>query len=119
MCFCKKMLKNVHLLCIINSYAFRRDIMFFQHKEKLSSTELMRMFNRLWSEELQKRGEYRDFSKAYNFAVKNPSIREACLKKHFDFESEDSIRYQEACQAFDEGDIYWAFILFPKEDTGC
>ena len=105
------MLKSTFFLCIINSYALRRDIMFFQHKEKINSTDALQEFKKLWSEELHKRGEYRDFSKVYDYAMKNSSIREECIKKYFDFDSEDSVRYREACRAFDEGDIYWAFIL--------
>ncbi|MBQ3022365.1 MAG: hypothetical protein IJD91_03445 [Clostridia bacterium] len=85
--------------------------MFFQHKEKISNADAMREFEKLWNEELLKRGEYRDFSKAYDYAIKNASIREECIKKYFDFESEGSVRYKEACHAFDEGDIYWTFIL--------
>lgn len=111
------MLKNALGLCIINSYALRRDIMFFQHKEKISSAAAMQEFKRLWDEELHKRGEYRDFSKAYDYAMKFSSIREECTKKYFDFDSEDSVRYREACQAFDEGDIYWAFILLRQFST--
>jgi len=85
--------------------------MFFQHKEKIAVIDAMHEFKKMWSEELHKRGEYRDFSNAYDYAMKNSSIREECMKKYFDFESEDSVRYREACRAFDEGDIYWAFIL--------
>ena len=85
--------------------------MFFQHKDKINNIDAMQEFKKLWSEELHKRGEYRDFSKAYDYATKNSSIREECVKKYFDFDSEDSVRYREACRAFDEGDIYWAFIL--------
>ena len=111
------MLKNALSLCIINSYALRRDMMFFQHKEKISNTAAIQEFKRLWDEELHKRGEYRDFSKAYDYAMKYSSIREECMKKYFDFDSEDSVRYKEACQAFDEGDIYWAFILLRQFAT--
>ncbi len=85
--------------------------MFFQHKEKITNADAMSEFKKLWNDELRKRGEYRDFSKAYDFAMKNSSIREECIKEYFDFDSEDSARYKEACQAFDEGDIYWAFML--------
>ncbi len=91
--------------------------MFFKYKEKINTTEAMQEFKKLWSEELNKRGEYRDFSKAYDYATKNSSIREECIKKYFDFDSEDSVRYREACRAFDEGDIYWAFILLRQFST--
>lgn len=91
--------------------------MFFQHKEKITNAVAIQEFKRLWDEELHKRGEYRDFSKAYDYAMKYSSIREECIKKYFDFDSEDSVRYREACQAFDEGDIYWAFILLRQFST--
>ncbi len=91
--------------------------MFFQHREKISSTDAMKAFMKLWNEELHKRPEYRDFSKAYDFAMRNSSIREECLAKYFDFDSEDSARYVEACQAFDDGDLYWAFILMRQFST--
>lgn len=85
--------------------------MFFQHKEKITNAVAIQEFERLWNEELHKRGEYRDFSKAYDYAMKTSSIREEYIKDYFDFESEDSVRFKEACQALDEGDIYWAFML--------
>lgn len=85
--------------------------MFFQRKDKTNADIALQEFKRLWNEELLKTVDARDFSKAYNYALRKYSIRENCLKTYFDFESEESLRYKEACNAFDEGDIFWTFML--------
>ena len=93
---------------------FRRDLMFFSKKVNDKSTPAdvaMQEFSRLWNEELLKTVDSRDFSKVYNFALRKYAIRDNCLKTYFDFSSENSIRYKEACDAFDEGDIFWTYML--------
>ena len=89
----------------------RRDIMFFQRKDKTNADVAMDEFMRLWNEELLKKVDSRDFSKIYNYALRKYSIRENCLKTYFDFNSENSLRFKEACDAFDEGDIFWTYML--------
>ena len=68
-------------------------------------------FKRLWNDELLKAVDIRDFSKAYNYASRKHNIRELCMKSYFNFSSEDSVRFKEACDAFDNGDILWTFLL--------
>ena len=93
---------------------YRRDKMFFKTESKdLSTTEnaTMQEFKRLWNDELIKKVDSRDFSKAYNYASRKHQIRDACMKTYFDFSSENSLRFKEACDAFDEGDIMWTYML--------
>lgn len=99
----------------------RRDIMFFQRKDKTNADIALQEFKRLWNEELLKTVDSRDFSKVYNYALRKYSIRDNCIKTYFDFESENSLRYKEACDAFDEGDIFWTFMLIRQFATvpGC
>lgn len=85
--------------------------MFFKRNEKAGANVHLQEFKRLWNEELLKTVDGRDFSKAYNYALRKYSIREECMKTYFDFESENSLRYKEACSAFDEGDIFWTYML--------
>lgn len=85
--------------------------MLFQRKDKTNADVAMNEFLRLWKEELLKPVDSRDFSKVYNYALRKYSIRDKCMKNYFDFESENSLRYKEACKAFDEGDIFWTFML--------
>ncbi len=85
--------------------------MFFQRKDKTNADVAMNEFKRLWNEELLKSVDARDFSKVYNYALRKYAIRENCLKTYFDLDSENSIRYKEACDAFDDGDIFWTYML--------
>lgn len=85
--------------------------MIFQRKDKTNADVAMQEFKRLWNEELLKNVDSRDFSKVYNYALRKYSIRENCMKVYFDFASENSVRYKEACDAFDEGDIFWTYML--------
>lgn len=86
--------------------------MFFQKNVSVMTDEQVRNeFKRLWNAELTKRVDARDFSKAYNYALRKYSIKDWALKNYFDFTSESSIRFKEACDAFDEGDIFWTFML--------
>lgn len=80
-------------------------------KTNMTADVTMNEFKRLWNEELMKIVDKRDFSKAYNFALRKSAIRDTCLKTYFDFDSEDSQRFIEACNAFDEGDLLWTFML--------
>lgn len=89
----------------------RRDWMFFKHNDKKYNDVVLNEFKRLWNDELLKSVDARDFSKAYNYALRKNSIREICLKNYFDFTSEGSPRFIEACNAFDEGDLVWTFML--------
>ncbi len=102
--------------CIMDNVCYRRDDMFFkkEHKDYTDSkTEnaALTEFKRLWNEELLKKVDYRDFSKAYNYAVRKRQIKEYCLRTYFDFNSEDSVRFKEACASFDDGDILWTYML--------
>lgn len=92
---------------------FRSDKMFFKKSPENMKTEgsVMLEFKRLWNEELIKKVDSRDFSKAYNYASRKHQIRETCMRTYFDFSSENSLRYKEACDAFDEGDILWTYML--------
>lgn len=87
--------------------------MFSNSSKKMSNATdvTMNEFKRLWNEELMKVVDKRDFSKAYNFALRKSAIRDICMKTYFDFNSEDSQRFVEACKAFDEGDLLWTFML--------
>ena len=85
--------------------------MLFKRNDKTHADITLQEFKRLWNEELLKKVDSRDFSKVYNYALRKYSIRENCMKTYFDFDSEDSLRYKEACDAFDEGDIFWTFML--------
>lgn len=86
--------------------------MFFQKNVTTMTDEQIRNeFKRLWNAELVKRVDSRDFSKAYNYAQRKHSIRDWAMKNYFDFASESSVRFKEACDAFDEGDIFWTFML--------
>ena len=85
--------------------------MIFQRKDKTNADVAMQEFKRLWNEELLKNVDSRDFSKVYNYALRKYSIRDNCMNVYFDFASEDSVRYKEACDAFDEGDIFWTYML--------
>lgn len=91
----------------------RRDLMFFKSKTKTVKTEDTALieFKRLWNDELLKPVDSRDFSRAYNYASRKHTIREICMKTYFNFSSEDSVRFKEACDAFDDGDILWTFLL--------
>lgn len=97
--------------------------MFFIHKDKdikvnnNIDNSAMKEFNRLWNEELFKKVSSRDFSKAYNYAMRKYSIRDLCMKNFFDFQSEGSVRYKEACEAFDKNDIFWTFMLLRQFAT--
>ncbi len=91
--------------------------MLFQRKDKANADVLMKEFVRLWNEELLKGIDSRDFSKVYNYAMKKYAIRDACLKTYFDFVSENSLKYKEACDAFDEGDIFWTYMLIRQFAT--
>lgn len=92
---------------------YRSDEMFFKSvpKDTKSDNSAMQEFKRLWNEELIKKVDSRDFSKAYNFASRKHQIRDVCMRTYFDFSSENSQRYKEACDAFDEGDILWTYML--------
>ena len=68
-------------------------------------------FKRLWNDELLKNVDSRNFTKAYHFANRKRSIKEYCMKNYFDFTSESSPRFKEACDAFNEGDILWTHML--------
>ncbi len=87
--------------------------MFFLKKTKPAKGDnvVLAEFKRLWNEELLKTVDSRNFSKAYNYALRKYSIRDMCMKTYFDFESEDSLRFREACNAFDEGDIFWTYMI--------
>lgn len=91
--------------------------MLFGHKEKdinsgkNTDDAIMREFNRLWNEELLKKVDSRDFSKAYNYAMRKHSIRDICMKNFFDFQTEGSVRFKEACVAFENNDIFWTYML--------
>lgn len=76
-----------------------------------SDEQLKKDFRKMWNEELQKDVDSRDFSRAYNFALRKYAIRDWCMKNYFDFDSESSPRFKEACEAFDEGDILWTYML--------
>ena len=87
--------------------------MFFKSIASDVKTEnsAMQEFKRLWNDELMKKVDSRDFSKAYNYASRKHQIRDVCMRTYFDFTSENSLRYKEACDAFDEGDILWTYML--------
>ena len=87
--------------------------MFFRSALNDTKTDnsAMQEFKRLWNDELMKKVDSRDFSKAYNYASRKHQIRDACMRTYFDFSSENSLRYKEACDAFDEGDILWTYML--------
>lgn len=91
--------------------------MLFQRKDKTNADVNMQEFMRLWNEELLKVVDSRDFSKVYNYAMRKYTIRDTCLKSYFDFASESSLRYKEACEAFDEGDIFWTYMLIRQFAT--
>jgi len=91
--------------------------MLFQRKDKTNADVAMQEFNRLWNEELLKVVDSRDFSKVYNYALRKYAIRDNCLKTYFDFTSESSLRYKEACDAFNEGDIFWTYMLIRQFAT--
>jgi len=91
--------------------------MFFQRKDKTNANVYMDEFRRLWNEELLKNVDSRDFSKVYNYALRKYAIRDNCLKTYFDFTSESSLRYKEACEAFDDGDIFWTYMLIRQFAT--
>ena len=95
--------------------------MLFQRKDKTNADVAFQEFSRLWNEELLKVVDSRDFSKVYNYALRKYTIREKCLKTYFDFTSEDSLRYKEACEAFNDGDIFWTYMLIRQFTTvpGC
>ena len=84
---------------------------FFKKKAEQAAAADKAEFLRLWNEELTKDVDRRDFTKAYNFALKKRSIRNLVFTNYLNFESEDSPRFHEACDAFDEGDIMWTFML--------
>ena len=84
---------------------------FFNKGTDKSAEQAKEEFKRLWDEELLKDVDCRDFSKAYNYALRKRSIKDWAMKYYFDFESESSLRFKEACDAFDEGDILWTFML--------
>ena len=84
---------------------------FFKRKRSEKSDNVaLAEFKRLWNKELMKSVDSRNFSKAYSYASRKYSIRDMCMKTHFDFESENSLRFKEACKAFDEGDIFWTYM---------
>ncbi len=87
--------------------------MFFKKQDNGIKTEnaAMQEFKRLWNDELLKKVDSRDFSKAYNYASRKHQIRDICMRTYFDFVSENSVRYKEACNAFDDGDILWTYML--------
>lgn len=91
--------------------------MFFKRKDNKSSDSTINEFKRLWNDELLKSVDSRDFSKAYNYASRKHAIREMCMKNYFDFTSENSKRFKEACDAFDEGDILWTYMLIRQFAT--
>ena len=95
----------------------RGDKMFFQRKDKSNANIYMEEFRRLWNEELLKVVDSRDFSKVYNYALRKYAIKDNCLKTYFDFASESSLRYKEACEAFDDGDIFWTYMLIRQFAT--
>ena len=64
----------------------RRDIMLFKRNDKTHADVTLQEFKRLWNEELLKKVDSRDFSKAYNYALRKYSIREDCIKTYFDFD---------------------------------
>lgn len=115
------MLKTAIILCYNTLCVLRRDKMLFQRKDKTNADVAFQEFSRLWNEELLKVVDSRDFSKVYNFALRKYTIREKCLKTYFDFTSEDSLRYKEACEAFNDGDIFWTYMLIRQFATvpGC
>ncbi|MEE0867684.1 MAG: hypothetical protein UIL37_05200 [Clostridia bacterium] len=80
-------------------------------KFSLSDEQLKKDFCQMWNEELQKDVDSRNFSRAYDFAMKKRSIRDWCITNYLDFDSESSPRFKEACEAFDKGDILWTFML--------
>lgn len=86
-------------------------MLFSQRANDKSVVAAKEEFKRLWNNELLKDVDSRDFSKAYNYAMRKHSIKEWAIKLYFDFESENSIRYKEACDAFDDGDILWTFMF--------
>lgn len=90
---------------------FRRGKMFLRKKDTAANNSPMQEFKRLWNDELLKKVDSRDFSKAYNYATRKHQIREVCLRTYFDFTSEESARFKEACAAFDDGDILWTYML--------
>lgn len=93
------------------------DKMFFKstsrgiNRDTKTENSAMQEFKRLWNDELIKKVDSRDFSKAYNYASRKHQIRDVCMRTYFDFSSENSIRFKEACDAFDEGDILWTYML--------
>ncbi|GEM_PF-4094021 len=84
---------------------------FFKKRAEQAAAADKAEFLRLWNDELKKDVDRRDFTKAYNFALKKRSIRNFAFTDYLNFESEDSPRFHEACDAFDEGDIMWTFML--------
>lgn len=93
--------------------------MFFKKKTEDNKTEnaALQEFKRLWNDELLKKVDSRDFSKAFNYASRKYQIKDLCMRTYFDFASEGSVRYKEACEAFDEGDILWTFMLIRQFAT--
>ena len=95
----------------------RRDYMLFRRNKKdnipgkNTDDAAMHEFNRLWNEELLKKVDSRDFSKAYNYAMRKHTIRDVCMKNFFDFQTEGSVRFKEACIAFENNDIFWTYML--------
>lgn len=88
--------------------------MLFLRKETtnaVADNSAMKEFNKLWNDELSKKVSSRDFSTAYNYALRKYSIRDICMKSFFDFTSEESVRFKEACDAFDKNDIFWTYML--------
>lgn len=98
-------------------FALRRDYMLFRRNKKDNipgkkmDDAVMHEFNRLWNEELLKKVDSRDFSKAYNYAMRKYTIRDTCMRNFFDFQTEGSIRFKEACSAFENNDIFWTYML--------
>ena len=86
--------------------------MLFNNRSDIQSDEQIKEeFKKLWNKELLKNVDRRDFSKAYNYALRKRSIKDWAMKNYFSFNSEKSARYKEACDAFDEGDMFWTFML--------
>ncbi len=82
-----------------------------------SDVALQNEFKKLWKEELQKDVDSRNFSPLYKFADRKRAIRDWCMKYYFNFSDESSPRFKEACDAFDEGDIVWTFLLIREFAT--
>ena len=87
-------------------------MLFQKTKSNLKTADSdMREFKRLWNEELVKNVDSRNFTKAYHFANRKRSIKEECMKNYFDFTSESSPRFKEACDAFNDSDVMWTHML--------